>query len=712
MKIHTKILPLLMAICLSAVLLVGLSPQVQAASAMKSSDKLVSVLKTMEGFHAYPYWDYSQYTVGYGTKCPDDKLAEYQQKGITKEAAEKLLKKELEGFEKDVNNFAAKHGLNLKQQQFDALVSFTYNLGAGWMSETSGYFYTAIREQDMGSRLVYGFMLNSKAGGSYILQDRRLCEVDMYLNGVYKAYNASDFKAPENCKYVYLNGNGGDIRYTMYGYYTKDELPPSVNFTKVPVGKDADGNPFVYTFAGWYTNEGKKVEKLDGSLANGKTLYAKWMDPSGKITDVTAGEKVEIVVTVTSSEVNIRKGPGTDYSKVGTASYGQKYTVTEVQDAGGYTWGKISNGWLCLDYTNYDTVIKDNTTQEKVFPWNGTVNDSGVNYRSGPGTSYKIMGQKNKGDAVTISEEKSGSGLQWGKMADGNWICLKYVDYNEKQTGAVTSIKIVRMPDKMQYDTMSESLQLEGSVLQVTYADGSISALSMTKDMVSSYTKTGTGVATVKISYQGKTTSFEVRVGRYSVKFLNWDGSVISDVQYDDGATVKAPADPQKPADETYTYVFTGWDKPVVACTADAVYTAVYSAEYIEYTVVFNNADGTQISSASYHYGDTLVIPDAPKAPEGTDPEAVFRGWTPWPAKCTGDAVFTAVFSASKVRGDFDGDFALTDADAVYLLRHTLFPEQYPVAQSADVDKDGIVTDADAVYLLRHTLFPEQYPFE
>jgi hypothetical protein len=183
----------------------------------------------------------------------------------------------------------------------------------------------------------------------------------------------------------------------------------------------------------------------------------------------------------------------------------------------------------------------------------------------------------------------------------------------------------------------------------------------------------------VKISYQGKTTSFEVRVGRYSVKFLNWDGSVISDVQYDDGATVKVPATPQKPADKTYTYIFTGWDKSVTACTADAVYTAVYSAEYIEYTVVFNNADGTQISSASYHYGDTLVIPDAPQAPEGTDPEAVFRGWTPKPVKCTGDAVFTAVFSASEVRGDFDGDFALTDADAVYLLRHTLFPEEYPL---------------------------------
>lgn len=709
MKLHTKILQLLLAVCLSAALLVGLSPQVEAASAMKSSDKLVDVLKTMEGFHPYPYWDYSQYTVGYGTKCPEDKRAEYTKNGITKEEAEKLLKSELESFEKDVNNFASKHGLNLKQQQFDALVSFTYNCGPAWTSETNGYFYTAIKEQNMGSRLVYGFMLNSKAGGSYILKERRLSEVDMYLNGVYKAYNASDFKAPENCRYIYLNGNGGEVRYTMYGYHTGDALPVSVTFTKVPVGEDAEGKPFVYTLAGWYTVSGQKVEKLDGSLSNGQTLYARWMDASGKIVDVSQSKPVaDIVVTVTGVEVNIRKGPGTDYGKVGTVAAGEQYTVTEVQQSGGYTWGKISAGWICLDYTNYDSLI----ASSKTFPWYGTVNSSGVNYRTGAGLGYSVVGQKNKGDAVTITEEKYASSLQWGKMSDGNWICLDYVDYNEKQSGPVTAIKLLKLPDKTQYDTMSESLKLEGSVLQITYADGSLSAMSLTKDMVTSYTKTGTGIATVQISYQGKSASFQVRVGRYSVKFLDWDGSVLSDVQYNDGETVKMPPSPTRPADNTYTYTFTGWDKTVTACTADAVYTAVYSAQYIDYTVTFKNADGTVLSTATYHYGDTVSVPETPQRPESIDPEATFRGWTPQVTKCTEDVVYTAIFSASEVRGDFNGDFVLSDADAVYLLRHTLFAQEYPIFQSGDIDGDGITTDADAVYLLRHTLFPESYPLQ
>ena len=63
-----------------------------------------------------------------------------------------------------------------------------------------------------------------------------------------------------------------------------------------------------------------------------------------------------------------------------------------------------------------------------------------------------------------------------------------------------------------------------------------------------------------------------------------------------------------------------------------------------------------------------------------------------------------------KMIGDMNGDYQVTDADAIYLLRYTLFPDSYPIDQDGDFNLDGQVTDADAIYLLRHTLFPENYP--
>ena len=66
--------------------------------------------------------------------------------------------------------------------------------------------------------------------------------------------------------------------------------------------------------------------------------------------------------------------------------------------------------------------------------------------------------------------------------------------------------------------------------------------------------------------------------------------------------------------------------------------------------------------------------------------------------------------AAESIPGDMNGDNLVTDADALYLLRHTLFPENYPIAANGDVNNDGYLTDADALYLLRYSLFPTEYP--
>jgi uncharacterized protein YgiM (DUF1202 family) len=188
-----------------------------------------------------------------------------------------------------------------------------------------------------------------------------------------------------------------------------------------------------------------------------------------------------VKITVTASGVNIRKGPGTNYPVCGTVGKGKTMTITETKVATGYTWGKFDGGWIALCFTNYDSV-KDQGKEETPDPQPteppvteppvteppvteppateppatepvkpeepkgqaGAVTGNNVNVRSGPGTSYGVVGQRNKGDKVTVYETKKVGSLTWGKI-DGGWIAMKYVklsatenEETEGQMGTVT----------------------------------------------------------------------------------------------------------------------------------------------------------------------------------------------------------------------------------------------------------------------------------
>ena len=136
----------------------------------------------------------------------------------------------------------------------------------------------------------------------------------------------------------------------------------------------------------------------------------------------------------------------------------------------------------------------------------------------------------------------------------------------------------------------------------------------------------------------------------YTVVFKDADGTVLSMQNYNYGDEVVAPEAPAKEADETYTYEFAGWDKDVTACVGNAVYTATYTETYIEYTVKFLNEDGTVISEAVYHYGDEVVVPEAPAKEADEEYTYEFAGWTPEvAATVAGNAEYTATYTATKV---------------------------------------------------------------
>lgn len=135
-------------------------------------------------------------------------------------------------------------------------------------------------------------------------------------------------------------------------------------------------------------------------------------------------------------ELNVRRGPGTQYGKLGTVTEAVRYAYYEIQDG----WIRIEDGWVSADYFYLEGTQADDGMY-------GTVTMDGLNIRTGPNTSFRSVGTLKKGDEVVVLARVH----RWGYTEQG-WISMDYVeeripDYTTG-TGKVTIGLNIRMePD-------------------------------------------------------------------------------------------------------------------------------------------------------------------------------------------------------------------------------------------------------------------------
>lgn len=141
---------------------------------MKISDKGLSLIKNAEGLKLKAYkCPAGVWTIGYG----HTKIA-YEGMAITKEFADSLLRNDVQGAENCVNNT----GLTFTQNQFDALVSFVYNIGCGAFTKST--LLNKIRENATPDQIKSEFRRWIYAGGKVLkgLADRREKEIDLFFS--------------------------------------------------------------------------------------------------------------------------------------------------------------------------------------------------------------------------------------------------------------------------------------------------------------------------------------------------------------------------------------------------------------------------------------------------------------------------------------------------------------------------------------------------
>ena len=147
----------------------------------KLSQKGLELIKSFEGLSLKPYvCSGGINTIGYGsTYYTNGKKVTLQDQPITKQQAEELIKNSLSTYEKAVDSFCRD---DISQSQFDALVSFAYNLGTGALQKSTLIKKVNANPKDV--TIADEFLKWNKAAGRVLagLTKRRQAEANLYFS--------------------------------------------------------------------------------------------------------------------------------------------------------------------------------------------------------------------------------------------------------------------------------------------------------------------------------------------------------------------------------------------------------------------------------------------------------------------------------------------------------------------------------------------------
>lgn len=286
---------------------------------MHISKNGLDLIKKYEGFYSKAYLcPAGVLTIGYGTTNADSKILNYtitKTSTITEDKATEFLKKSIEKkYEPCVNKYLEKYKLN--QNQYDALVSFAYNIGSIDQLTNNGKKSIKDISNDM---LLYDHAKGVRLKG---LTRRREEE--------HKLFNTPISKISPLKKET-----GKTTRYIVTADYLNVRKGPGVNYDVTNVLKKGDAVNIVDVKNGW------------GELAN--TTRWIFLSYCKKTNTISSKANKTTAYKVISAGLNVRCGCGTKYKVVNCLSKGDKIYIDKKNNS----WGRIANtnNWINLNYT-------------------------------------------------------------------------------------------------------------------------------------------------------------------------------------------------------------------------------------------------------------------------------------------------------------------------------------------------------------------------
>ena len=174
----------------------------------------------------------------------------------------------------------------------------------------------------------------------------------------------------------------------------------------------------------------------------------------------STGKGVMGTVARCFAAVNVRSAPGTGNALINKIAVGTRVEVFETREYSGQLWGRVAQGWVCMDYILLDselppgTVLDAPTTsptteaptdpQESInrdnevgYTITGTVttNENAINVRNDADVDSDRVGTVNNGETVKILALKQNGAELWGRIdqyATAGWIRMDLVSYSVK----------------------------------------------------------------------------------------------------------------------------------------------------------------------------------------------------------------------------------------------------------------------------------------
>lgn len=591
-----------------------------AETAMKTSEAGIEMIKGFEGFYAKAYWDYSQWTIGYGSYAGSDGNGGPAIVSVTVAEADALLRTQIVKYEGYVNTFLSSNSITINQNQFDALVSFTYNFGNVWVNHgdfrLKTYLIDGI-EKYTAQEITDAFTAWCHAGGQVLpgLVIRRQKEAAYFLSGVVQNPYSPENSLPTPLRcYSFLDE---EIIAEDEASSNPVAIPAASQLTVV--AEDPDGTLHINVVLSGKTAAvtcgkaaviGKPVSHYTGITAGtadvfkradasekyaslpAKTAYSVVGESSGIIQIIfpvagggyrmgwmakpAAGTYLTGRYTVNTSggsALNIRSAASIGASILGTMPNTTVFTATKTSGIWGYTVYGSLKGWVCLDYCEFSYCLNDS--------WK--LSES-MNFRSAAAFGENIITEIPSGTTIVVTDKIRTSNYLWGKTAFGGktgWLVLysfSSFKYYARTTEppVLSGLSVSYRPSKIFY-AEGESADYSGLVLTARFSDGVIKNVTDPVAFVLSGFDPSPGNKVIIACYTSggvaKTASFGLTVKeRIHVTGIELTVSSLS-MHPGSAATLPAKILPADAGNRDITW--TSSDSSVAAVNAEGVVTAV-----------------------------------------------------------------------------------------------------------------------------------------